>query len=176
MQGGHRARQQAGRRDTCRQQRTCRRHSPARSCPVEGHPPGDGPPWGSWAFREHRRLLASPGICPPASSCHLHALRNLLQRPLAPTCHHRRNSGPKPNSVSLLWCPSQHLQRKDPSSLCPDGQSGVSSLPVHACWAVPGPGTPGSDQGDTASPTWPLPQASSSTYFSDQGFSLHLHM
>lgn len=89
MQGGHRARQQSGRRGTCRRQRTCRRHSPARSCPVEGHPPGDGPPWGSWAFGGHRRLPASPGICPPASSCHLHALRNLLQRPLElPTTSH----------------------------------------------------------------------------------------
>lgn len=81
VQGGHRARRLAGWRDTCRQQHTRRRHSPAHSCPVKGHPPGDGPPWGSWAYRARRRLPASPGICPPTSSCHLCALQTLSQRP-----------------------------------------------------------------------------------------------
>lgn len=72
-----------------------------------------------------------------------------------PTSHHRKTSGPKPSSVPLLWCPSQQLPRKDPSSPCPDGWRGDvqsprtcllgSTRPKH-------PPSPGSDPGGNSHP------------------------
>lgn len=101
------------------------------------HPGAAGLSEGTGDFR-HPLVSARP----PPSSCHLHALRNLLQRPLElPTTSHdhlpshvppQKNLRPQTQLCFSAVVPFQHLQRKDPSSLCPDGQSGGSQSP-QAC-------------------------------------------
>lgn len=184
MQGGHRARRLAGQQDTCRRQRTHRCHSLAHSCPVEGHPPGDGPPWGSWACRAHRRLPESPGICPPISRCHLCAQQTLPQRPLAPstTSHDHLSSHIPPQKnlrTQTQLCPSAVVPfptaaEKGPLLPLPTAGGEMSSLPGHACWAASGPSTHPAlalTQGETATPNQSLLQPSGSTHFSNPGFS-----
>lgn len=161
---------------------TCQCHSPAHSCPVEGHPPGDGPPWGSrpaahtgetsgipWDLPSHLQLSplcsanASPRLPEPSTTSydhlpsHVPPQKNLRVQTLS-LCH---------------WCPSPHLLRKDASSSCLDGWRG-GGQPPRACllgYTTPRhPPAPGSDPEGQSHPHPASGPALWLTHFSNLGF------
>lgn len=138
MQGGHTARQLAGLWDTCCQQHACGLHTPAYSCPLEGHLPGCSPPWQSWACRAHR-LLAAPAQLPlqPAltsvpcqlSPTDLQSRPRLAMSALPPTIHHKTLRA----QTQLFLFALVPLLKKD-SSPHPDGLNHPGSLGTPARW------------------------------------------